>query len=61
MAKLKKFKTDKECTPSALSNNIKGGIHAGAPRRQAIAIALSIATRAGCKIKNMFRRAKKVA
>jgi hypothetical protein len=59
MVKLKKFKVDKTCSQDAVSKNIRSGIKAGAPQKQAVAIALNVATRAGCDLQNLKKKTKK--
>ncbi|MDR1206900.1 MAG: hypothetical protein LBK26_00590 [Rickettsiales bacterium] len=47
---------NKTCSRDAISQNIKTEIKAGKPRRQAVAIALSVADKAGCDLKNLKKK-----
>ncbi|MCL1902334.1 MAG: hypothetical protein FWG18_01755 [Alphaproteobacteria bacterium] len=42
---------DKTCSRDAVKSNIKKEMALGKPRRQAVAIALSVADKAGCDLK----------
>lgn len=57
MTKLKKFKVDKTCSQEAISKNISRAIHVGgAFQKQAVAIALDVAKRAGCDLKHLKKK-----
>ena len=60
MIKLKKFKVDRSCTREAVSKNISRAVHVGgAPQKQAVAIALNVAKRAGCDLKHLKKKTTK--
>jgi len=51
---------DKTCSRQAVSNNIRAMKKEGRPQKQAVAIALYTADRAGCDLKNLAKgKAKK--
>ncbi|MDR1071717.1 MAG: hypothetical protein LBL21_03695 [Rickettsiales bacterium] len=47
---------NKECSRDAVSENTRTEIKAGKSQKQAVAIALSVADRAGCDLKHLNKK-----
>lgn len=50
---------EKSASKKAIGHNIEAEEHAGKPRKQAVAIALSVARKAGAKIPKKAKKGKK--